>query len=126
MSKKVVLIVSGVAALLVCGAGGALVYSGIGMGREYADTAITAAQFDAQKIGKSQKEVQDALPAPLELSEEAEAGYYGTDPTRQGMPNGASCVYHPVKPLTEVGDEPMYRFCFSAGELVEKKKIRTE
>ena len=122
MSTKVVLMVTGIAALVVCG-GGVMIYQSIGAGKAYLGSAVDAKVFDAQRIGQPEDEVRRALPTPLNIEEK---DLYGSDATREGRPADAACVYHPVKSLTEADGGPIYRFCFSGGELTEKKKIMAQ
>ncbi|WP_249998591.1 hypothetical protein [Actinoplanes sp. M2I2] len=123
MSKKAVLAVTGIAALLVCGGGGAIIYQTVDAGKDYLGSAVTPEQFEAQRIGQPEDEVRRALPKPLDVEEK---DLYGTDTTREGRPADAACSYHPVSSLSEAEGGPMYRFCFTGGELTEKKKIMAE
>lgn len=120
MSKKVVLTVIGVTALLVCGGAGVMIYQAVDMGKDYLGSAVAPEVFDAQRIGQPEEEVRRALPKPLNIKEK---DLYGADTTREGRPADAACVYHPVRSLSEGDGGPIYRFCFSGGELTEKKKI---
>jgi hypothetical protein len=120
--RKVLLIVVGVA-VVVCGVGGFFVYRAADVGRQISRSSITQTQFDAQRLGGAETAVREALPVPLKDADEKEI--YGTnDPTRQGKPDGSSCIYYAVKPLTKGGDRPMFRFCFAGGKLTEKKRVR--
>lgn len=120
--RKVVLIIAGVAVVL-CGAGGWFVYQLVDVGGQIAESSITRQEFDAQQLGTAETTVRDTLPTPMQDSEE-DTLYGKNDPTQQGKPVGATCVYYAVKPLTEGGDRPFFRFCFAGGKLTEKKQIR--
>lgn len=120
--RKVLLIVLGVA-VVGCGAGGFFIYRAVDVGSQISKSSVTQAQFDAQQLGAAETAVRDALPVPLKDVNEEDI-YGKNDPTAQGKPAGSSCVYYGVKPLTEGGDRPMFRFCFAGGKLTEKKRIR--
>lgn len=119
--RKVFVIIA-VVAVVVCGVGGWFLYNGIKIGDQIATSSINQAEFDAQQVGGEETAVRDALPEPL--PDENESDIYGSDPTLQGKPAGSNCVYYAVKPLTEGGDRPLFRFCFAGGKLAEKKQIR--
>jgi hypothetical protein len=121
--RKVLLIVVGVVVVL-CGVGGWFGYRAVHLGREIARSSITQQQFDAQRVGNAETAVRDALPAPLKNVDEKDI--YGRDSSEQGRPAGADCVYYAIKPLTKSKDGPMFRFCFAAGKLAEKKQIQVE
>jgi hypothetical protein len=122
--RKVLLIIAGVV-VVVCGVGGFFAYRLLHIGREIAESSITRQQFDAQHLGGAETTVRDALPVPLDNV--GDQYLYGkNDPTAQGRPAGASCIYYTVKPLSEGKDRPMFRFCFTGGKLAEKKQIRIE
>jgi hypothetical protein len=122
--RKVLLIVVGVV-VVVCGVGGFFGYRAINVGRQIAESSITQQQFDGQRVGAAETAVRDALPVPLKNADEQDI-YGKNDPTRQGRPAGASCVYYAVKPITKGKGRPMFRFCFTDGKLAEKKQIRVE
>jgi hypothetical protein len=122
--RKVLLIIAGVV-VVVCGIGGWFGYRAVHLGREIAESSITRQQFDAQPLGGAETTVRDALPVPLKNVDDRDL-YGKSDPTAQGRPAGASCVYYAVKPLTEGKGRPMFRFCFAEGKLAEKKQIRVE
>jgi hypothetical protein len=121
--RKVLLIIVGVV-VVVCGTGGFFVYRGVHVGREIVKSSITREQFDAQRLGSAETTVRGALPVPLKNVKDRDL--YGDDPTAQGRPAGASCVYYAVKPLTEGKGRPMFRLCFAGGKLAEKKQIRVD
>jgi hypothetical protein len=120
--RKVLLIIAGVV-VVVCGVGGWFVYQAVDTGREISRASITQQQFDAQRVGSDETTVRDALPTALPDDEKT---IYGSDPTRQGRPEGATCAYYAVKPITEGKDRPLFRFCFTGGQLTEKKQIRID
>jgi hypothetical protein len=122
--RKVLLIIAGVI-VVVCGVGGWFGYRVLHLGRELAEASITQQQFDAQRLGGAETTVRDALPVPLKNVEDKYL-YAKNDPTAQGRPTGASCIYYAVKPLADGKDRPMFRFCFTGGKLAEKKQIRVE
>jgi hypothetical protein len=119
--RKGLLIVAGVLVVL-CGAGGWMVYSFMSVGKQITESSLTQAEFDAQKVGAEEVKVRDALPEAME-SDEKEI-YGDADPSMQGKPAGSTCAYYVVKPLTESGEKPLFRFCFADGKLAEKKQIR--
>jgi hypothetical protein len=118
--RKGIVIGAGVLVVL-CGAGGWMVYSAVDVGKQINESSVTRAEFDAQKVGAEEVTVRDALPKPMESDDKT---LYGDDPTKQGMPAGSSCVYYAVEPLSEGGEKPMFRFCFADGKLAEKKQIK--
>jgi hypothetical protein len=120
--RKVLLIIAGVA-VLVCGVGGWFVYRAVDTGREISRSSITQQQFDAQNVGDAETAVRDSLPTPIKDDEQT---IYGDDPTKQGKPDGATCVYYAIKPITEGKNRPLFRFCFAGGKLTEKKQIRID
>jgi hypothetical protein len=117
-----VFVIIGVVAVVLCGVGGWFAYRAYQVGHEISRSSITRQDFDAPRVGGEEAAVRDALPVPLDDSDEADM--YGNDPTKQGKPAGSTCAYYAVKPLTEGGDRPLFRFCFAGGKLVEKKQIR--
>lgn len=122
--RKALLIIVGVV-VVVCGVGGFIGYRVWHIGREVIEASITQQQFDAQRVGGAEPAVRDALPVPLKNVKDQDL-YGKNDPTAQGRPAGASCIYYAVKPLTDGKDRPMFRFCFTGGKLAEKKQIRVE
>ncbi|MER7516812.1 histidine kinase [Streptomyces sp. NPDC126499] len=77
---------------------------------------IDPAEYDAVKVGQSEKEVRDRLPSGDTI---ATTGLHGKGPAE---PEGSTCL---VLMSSEVGDsfdsEPVFRFCFKDGKLIEKK-----
>ncbi|MGW8761992.1 sensor histidine kinase [Streptomyces sp. NPDC055815] len=82
---------------------------------------IDPAQYEAVKVGMTEKEVRDQLPSGDTI---ATAGLGGTGPAR---PEGSSCL---VLMSSEMGEtyeeEPVFRFCFKDGKLIEKKSYVVE
>ncbi|MFE7757385.1 sensor histidine kinase [Streptomyces sp. NPDC057429] len=110
----------GVAALVVVLLVIAMVVGGIFLVRE-ADTAmIEPKQYDAVKVGQSEAEVRGQLPSGDSFLNSG-AGR-GAPPE----PEGATCL---TLLSTEFGSgwdaEPMFRFCFAGGKLIEKKSFET-
>ncbi|GAA3393545.1 hypothetical protein GCM10017752_35080 [Streptomyces roseoviridis] len=77
---------------------------------------IDPAEYDAVKVGQSEKEVRDRLPSGDTITT---TGLHGKGPAE---PEGSTCL---VLMSTEMGDsldsEPVFRFCFKDGKLIEKK-----
>ncbi|MFD4034993.1 sensor histidine kinase [Streptomyces sp. NPDC058637] len=106
-----------VAVLLVIG----LVVGGIFLMRE-ADTAmIEPKQYEAVKVGQSEAEVRDQLPSG--------ESFLNTETGKGGPPEpeGSTCL---TLLSTEFGTgwdaEPVFRFCFKDGKLIEKKSFETK
>ncbi|MFF8380369.1 sensor histidine kinase [Streptomyces sp. NPDC015661] len=82
---------------------------------------IDPAQYEAVKVGMTEKEVRDQLPSGDTI---ATAGLGGSGPAR---PEGSSCL---VLMSSEMGEtyeeEPVFRFCFKDGKLIEKKSYVVE
>ncbi|MFD7439940.1 sensor histidine kinase [Streptomyces sp. NPDC059909] len=77
---------------------------------------IDPEQYDAIEVGTAEKDVRDRLPDGDTI---ATTGLHGKGPKE---PKGSSCL---VLMSSETGDsldtEPVFRFCFQDGKLVEKK-----
>lgn len=77
---------------------------------------IGPGEYDAVKVGQSEQEVRDRLPSGDTI---ATTGLHGKGPKE---PEGSSCL---VLMSSEQGDsvesEPVFRFCFKDGKLIEKK-----
>ncbi|AJF69840.1 histidine kinase [Streptomyces vietnamensis] len=78
---------------------------------------IDPAQYEAVKVGMTEKEVRDRLPSgdAIDIT-----GLDGPGPAR---PAGADCL---VLMSSDMGDtaydeDPVFRFCFKDGKLIEKK-----
>ncbi|MER5883927.1 histidine kinase [Streptomyces sp. NPDC001941] len=82
---------------------------------------IEPGEYEAVKIGTSEKEVRDRLPSGDTI---ATTGLHGKGPEK---PEGSECL---VLMSSEVGDnvdtEPVFRFCFKDGKLIEKKAYEVE
>lgn len=76
---------------------------------------IGPGEYDAVKVGQNEQEVRDRLPSGDSI---ATTGLHGKGPKE---PEGSSCL---VLMSSEPGDmesEPVFRFCFKDGKLIEKK-----
>ncbi|ALO09635.1 histidine kinase [Streptomyces venezuelae] len=82
---------------------------------------IDPKEYDAVKVGTAEREVRNQLPSGDSI---ATAGLGGKGPAR---PEGADCL---VLLSTETGEsfaeEPVFRFCFKDGKLIEKKSYVVE
>ncbi|MFF5635382.1 sensor histidine kinase [Streptomyces sp. NPDC012825] len=82
---------------------------------------IDPSEYEAVKIGASEKEVRDRLPSGDSI---ATVGLQGSGPAQ---PEGAECL---VLLSSETGgnwnEEPVFRFCFKDGKLIEKKSYTAE
>ncbi|MFI8963301.1 sensor histidine kinase [Streptomyces sp. NPDC053493] len=80
------------------------------------DGMIDPGQYDAVKVGQSEKEVRDRLPSGDSI---ATTGLHGKGPKE---PEGSACL---VLMSSDMGEdpekEPVFRFCFKDGKLIEKK-----
>ncbi|MEE1817975.1 histidine kinase [Streptomyces sp. SP18ES09] len=82
---------------------------------------IDPGQYDAVKVGMTEKEVRDQLPSGDTI---ATAGLDGSGPAR---PEGATCLVLMSSELGETyEEEPVFRFCFKDGKLIEKKSYAVE
>ncbi len=82
---------------------------------------IDPAQYEAVKVGMAEKEVRDQLPSGDTI---ATAGLGGSGPAR---PEGSSCLVLMSSEMGETFDEePVFRFCFKDGKLIEKKSYVVE
>ncbi|MFD3531485.1 histidine kinase [Streptomyces sp. NPDC058664] len=82
---------------------------------------IEPEQYDAVKVGMSEQDVREQLPSGDTI---ATTGLDGKGPAR---PENASCL---VLMSSETGEsfdrEPVFRFCFRDGKLIEKKSYEVE
>ncbi len=82
---------------------------------------IDPEQYDAIVVGEPEQKVREQLPSGDTI---ATAGLNGKGPA---IPEGADCL---VLMSSEVGDsfdtEPVFRFCFKDGKLIEKKSYEVE
>ncbi|MER8042789.1 histidine kinase [Streptomyces sp. NPDC094032] len=77
---------------------------------------IGPGEYDAVKVGQSEKEVRDRLPSGDTI---ATTGLHGKGPKE---PEGSSClVLMSSEPEESMESEPVFRFCFKDGKLIEKK-----
>ncbi|MER5960834.1 histidine kinase [Streptomyces sp. NPDC002057] len=82
---------------------------------------IDPAEYDAVKVGMAEKDVRDRLPSGDTI---ATAGLSGRGPAR---PEGAECLVLMSSEISESFDkEPVFRFCFQDGKLIEKKSYEVE
>ncbi|MFJ9826864.1 histidine kinase [Streptomyces sp. NPDC101160] len=99
--------------LLIVAAGFGLFF---GVKNAMSDGMIDQGQYDAVTIGQSEKDVRDSLPSGDTI---ATTGLHGKGPKE---PEGSKCL---VLMSAEIGDdpegEPVFRFCFKDGKLIEKK-----
>ncbi|MFJ7957336.1 sensor histidine kinase [Streptomyces sp. NPDC096319] len=85
------------------------------------DGMIDPAQYDAVNVGMTEQEVRDQLPSGDTI---ATAGLGGSGPTR---PEGSTCLVLMSSEIGETyGKEPVFRFCFKDGKLIEKKSYVVE
>ncbi|WP_411146816.1 sensor histidine kinase [Streptomyces sp. x-80] len=107
-------VVAVVALLLVIAA----VVGGIFFMREVDKAMIEPKRYDAVKVGQSEAEVRKQLPHGESFLTE------GLDKGAPPVPEGAKCL---SLNSTEVGSswrkEPVFRFCFKDGKLIEKKSF---
>ncbi|MFF8610652.1 sensor histidine kinase [Streptomyces sp. NPDC015346] len=85
------------------------------------DGMIDPAQYDAVKVGAAEREVRDKLPSGDTVTT---AGLHGKGPAE---PAGSKCL---VLMSSEIGEsfetEPVFRFCFKDGKLIEKKSYEVK
>ncbi|MFJ9807466.1 sensor histidine kinase [Streptomyces sp. NPDC101158] len=80
------------------------------------DAMIDPAEYDAVKVGQSEQEVRDRLPSGDTI---ATTGLHGKGPAE---PEGSKClVLMSSKQGNDMESEPVFRFCFKDGKLIEKK-----
>jgi hypothetical protein len=104
-----------VGGLAVCGGGGYLAY------RWVDDAGVPAATFDAIVVGAPQAQTLQSLPESVELP--AEDVYAAGDTDRSAMPAGADCRHYLPQDLPPGDGAQVYRVCFAAGKVVEKKTV---
>ncbi|MFB7586535.1 sensor histidine kinase [Streptomyces sp. NPDC056169] len=82
---------------------------------------IEPEQYDAVKVGTAEREVRDRLPSGDSI---ATVGLTGKGPAR---PEGSDCLVLLSSDTGEKFDEePVFRFCFKDGKLIEKKSYVVE
>ncbi|MFB4422841.1 sensor histidine kinase [Streptomyces sp. QL37] len=108
----------GVAALVVVVLVIAVVVAGVFLVREADKAMIEPEQYDAVTVGQSEDSVRDALPRG--------DSFMNTGPGEGAPPepDGAKCL---TLLSTEIGSslaaDPVFRFCFKDGKLIEKKSF---
>jgi hypothetical protein len=82
---------------------------------------IDPGEYEAVKVGTAEQEVRDRLPSGDTI---ATTGLHGRGPAE---PAGSTCL---VLMSSEIGDdfeaEPVFRFCFKDGKLIEKKSYEVK
>ncbi|MFE5510294.1 MULTISPECIES: sensor histidine kinase [unclassified Streptomyces] len=82
---------------------------------------IETAEYEAVKVGASEQEVRAQLPSGDSI---ATVGLQGSGPAR---PEGSECLVLLSSETSESWDEePVFRFCFKDGKLIEKKSYMAE
>ncbi|MFG3259408.1 sensor histidine kinase [Streptomyces sp. NPDC048172] len=103
-----------------CGIVALAVLAGLGIGgyllvRSINKGSIERSQYDAVKVGQSEKEVRGKLPSGDSIFTE------GMTKGGPPEPGGAECLRLVDLDNTEMDSETVYRFCFKDGTLIEKK-----
>ncbi|MFJ3082529.1 histidine kinase [Streptomyces halstedii] len=111
----------GVAALIAVLLVAALIVGGVFLFREADEAMIEPERYDAVTVGQSEAEVREQLPAGESFLTS------GVEKGAPPVPEGARCL---TLLSTEFGSswdaEPVFRFCFKDGELVEKKSFEVK
>lgn len=82
---------------------------------------IDPEEYDAVKVGMSEKDVRNRLPSGDTITT---AGLSGKGPAQ---PEGADCLVLMSSVISDDFDkEPVFRFCFQDGKLIEKKSYEVE
>lgn len=82
---------------------------------------IEPSEYEAVKVGSAEKTVRDQLPSGDTI---ATAGLEGKGPKE---PEGSSCLVLMSSAMGEsLESEPVFRFCFKDGKLVEKKSYEVK
>ncbi|MEU4061969.1 histidine kinase [Streptomyces wedmorensis] len=85
------------------------------------DGMIDPVEYDAVEVGMPEKEVREQLPSGETI---ATVGLNKEGPAR---PAGADCLVLMSSELGETfGTEPVFRFCFKDGKLIEKKSYEVK
>lgn len=101
--------------LLVCGGGAIGVYV---LAHKASAAAISPGQYTAVKIGQSREEVKRSI------GDVGSIGKLGVDKDKEPpVPAGATCQYALSKENTGNGPTHVYRFCYRADKLVEKRDM---
>ncbi|NEA16193.1 sensor histidine kinase [Streptomyces halstedii] len=116
-----VVIGCGVVALIVVLLVAGLIVGGVFLFREADEAMIEPERYDAVTVGQSEAEVRRQLPAGESFLTS------GVEKGAPPVPEGARCL---TLLSTEFGSswdtEPVFRFCFKDGELVEKESFEVE
>ncbi|MFG2329907.1 histidine kinase [Streptomyces sp. NPDC048604] len=107
----------------IAAAAGVLLVLAVGFGAFFLVQAvdkamIDPAQYEAISVGMTEKEVRDRLPTGDSV---ATSGLHGKGPKE---PEGSTCLVLMSSDVPEditVETEPVFRFCFKDGKLIEKK-----
>ncbi|MFD9031787.1 sensor histidine kinase [Streptomyces sp. NPDC059567] len=81
---------------------------------------IDPGEYDAVKVGAAEKEVRDQLPSGDTI---ATAGLHGKGPAE---PEGSKCLVLMSSEVVDSEAEPVFRFCFKDGKLIEKKSYEVK
>lgn len=111
-----------------CGVGalmGVLLLVAVGIGlwfviSESEKAMIDRSQYDSVRVGQSEAEVRDRLP---------DGKSFLTDDLDKGAPPeppGADCLTLMSEEMGSWDKEPVFRFCFKGGKLVEKKSFEVD
>ena len=103
----------------------ALVVAGLGVGMYFlvqsiGKGTIEQSQYDAVRVGQSEKEVRAKLPSGDSIFAS------GMDKGAPPVPEGAECLTLADVNSTDLESERVFRFCFRDGELIEKKTFRVK
>ncbi|MEU9861729.1 histidine kinase [Streptomyces sp. NPDC047971] len=81
---------------------------------------IDPGEYDAVEVGAAEKEVRDKLPSGDTI---ATAGLHGKGPAE---PEGSTCLVLMSSEVVDSPAEPVFRFCFKDGKLIEKKSYEVK
>ncbi|MFE5481424.1 sensor histidine kinase [Streptomyces sp. NPDC056527] len=81
---------------------------------------IDPGEYDAVKVGAAEQEVRDRLPSGDTI---ATTGLHGKGPAE---PEGAKCLVLMSSEVVDSEAEPVFRFCFKDGKLIEKKSYEVK
>ena len=109
-------IILGVLALLLLCCGGGGLYAVRHLIKEVAASTVSDAGYRAVRVGQSEADVNRAV------ENRDTAGTDDTTRTEPPVPSGARCTYA-YSTHVQGQTRLMYRFCFAAGRLVEKKEF---
>ncbi len=95
-----------------------VIVGGVLLFREAEKSMIEPKQYDAVEVGRPEAEVRDRLPSGDSFLMD------GLDKGAPPEPEGARCVtYRSTEVADDWDKEPVFRFCFKDGVLVEKKSF---